>query len=248
MRRLFHFFAISLMFFFAASLDGFADEIQLVQGILPPYAMPESDSGIEVDIIRAALAKRNHSVDIRYVPFGRVALDFSRSESDAGSPLNPRSGIIAEYSDSHLVYENVAVSLRENRLKIENIKSLSKYRIAAFMDAKIFLGSEFAAMAVGNTGYREVGNQINQNRLLRRKRVDVTIGDFRIFQYYDKQLAKEQSLKQVEFHHIFDPTPYHVAFKDEKLKDDFNMGLQEIRASGEYQIIISNYTTGPQIN
>ncbi len=248
MRILYLLITVCLISNVASTQSSAAEEIHLVQGILPPYAIPENDSGIEVDIIRTAMSKKGHTVKIRYVPFGRVARDFSRSKSDAGSPLAPSSGIIAEYSDSHLVYENVAVTLDENGLEIKNINQLGIYRVVAFTDAKIFLGSVFAGMANGNSEYREVGNQINQNRLLHKKRVDVTIGDYRIFQYYDKKLASEEKLKPIKFHRIFSPTPYNVAFKDERLRDDFNAGLQEMRSTGEYEKIISKYTETTLIN
>jgi len=58
-----------------------ADEIRVGQGILPPYGIKDSNSGIEVDIVRAALAKKGHTITVRFVPFGRVGKDFEDGKS-----------------------------------------------------------------------------------------------------------------------------------------------------------------------
>ena len=64
-----------------------ADEIKVGQGILPPYGIKESASGIEVDIVRAALKVKGHTIKVRFVPFGRVSQDFKDGKIDAAKEL-----------------------------------------------------------------------------------------------------------------------------------------------------------------
>ncbi|MBO6826323.1 MAG: transporter substrate-binding domain-containing protein [Sneathiella sp.] len=218
-----------------------AAEIKLGQGILPPYGIKESDSGIEVDIVRAALAKKGHTAVIRFVPFGRVGKDFEDGKVDAANTLTPGSGIQAEYSDSHISYQNVATTLKEKALNVSSVGDLANYKVVAFAQASVFLGDEFAAMANANKNYREVADQATQNKLLMTGRTQAVVGDIRIFQYYNKEIAGQVDLKEVEYHEIFQPTAYNVAFKDPKIRDDFNAGLKEIKASGEYDKIIAKY-------
>lgn len=238
---------ISLSFFLSSILMSplavQAAEIKLGQGILPPYGIKESDSGIEVDIVRAALATKGHTAVIRFVPFGRVGKDFEDGKVDAANTLSPNSGIAAEYSDSHISYQNVATTLKEKALSISSIGDLSNFKVVAFAKASVFLGDEFAAMAEANKNYREVADQATQNKLLMTGRIQAVVGDVRIFQYYNKEIAGQVDLKDVEFHEIFEPTAYNVAFKDPKIRDDFNAGLKEIKASGEYDKIIAKYVS-----
>ncbi len=236
------FFLASTAALFAVSFAN-AAEVKLAQGILPPYGIKESKSGIEVDIIKAALAKKGHTLTVRFVPFGRMGKEFEGGKVTAATPLTPGSGIKAEYSDSHISYQNVATTLTEKGQKIGSIADLGNYKVVAFVKADVYLGEEFAKMAKANKNYREVGDQITQNKLLMKGRTDAVVGDIRIFKYYNKQISSQVKLKDVTYHEIFSPTVYHVAFKDAAVRDDFNAGLKEIKASGEYDKIIANYVS-----
>ncbi|WP_169545275.1 substrate-binding periplasmic protein [Sneathiella aquimaris] len=221
-----------------------AAEIKVGQGVLPPYGIKESNSGIEVDIVRAALAKKGHTIVVRFVPFGRVGKDFQDGKIDAANTLTPDSGVKGEYSDSHISYQNVATTLKDSGLNLGSIGDLNAHKVVAFANASIYLGDDFAKMASGNKNYREVADQATQNKLLMTGRTDVVVGDIRIFQFYNKKIADQVKLKDVTYHTIFKPTAYSVAFKDAKIRDDFNAGLKEIKASGEYDQIIAKYVKG----
>jgi len=149
----------------------------------------------------------------------------------------------ANYSDSHISYQNVATTLKDGGPKIGSISDLASVKVVAFAKASIFLGPEFAEMTKKNSNYREVADQAAQNKLLMAGRTQAVVGDFRIFKYYNKIIKGQIELKEVVFNKIFEPTNYSVAFKDAKIRDDFNEGLKEIRASGEYDKIIAKYVS-----
>jgi len=218
-----------------------ADEIKVGQGILPPYGIKESGSGIEVDIVRAALKVKGHTIKVRFVPFGRVSQDFVDGKIDAANTVSPNSGMKAEYSVSHITYQNVATTLKDGGVTVGSIGDLTALKVVAFSNASKYLGDEFAAMTKASKSYREVSDQITQNKLLMSGRTQVVVGDFRIFQYYSKKIAGKIELKEVTFNKVFAPTDYSVAFRSAAIRDDFNAGLKAIRESGEYDKIIKSY-------
>ncbi|MEH6478004.1 MAG: transporter substrate-binding domain-containing protein [Sneathiella sp.] len=233
----------SSLFLFGLTSLSFSAEIKVGQGILPPYGIKDSNSGIEVDIVRAALAVKGHTITVRYVPFGRVGKDFQDGKIDAANTLTASSGVEANYSDSHISYQNVATVLKESDLNVANIEGLGSLKVVAFVKASVFLGKEFAEMAKKNTKYREVADQSTQNKLLMSGRTQAVVGDIRIFKYYNKIIKDQIALKEVVFHKIFKPTEYSVGFKDANIRDDFNVGLKAIRDSGEYDKILAKYVS-----
>ncbi|MEH6404149.1 MAG: transporter substrate-binding domain-containing protein [Sneathiella sp.] len=238
------FFALSAVALISISISSsIAAEIKVGQGILPPYGIKESASGIEVDIVRAALKVKGHTITVRFVPFGRVSQDFADGKIDAANTVSPNSGLKAEFSDSHITYQNVATTLKEGGVTVQTIGDLTSLNVVAFSNASKYLGDEFAAMTQASKSYREVSDQITQNKLLMSGRTEVVVGDFRIFQYYTKKIAGKIEIKDVVFNKVFAPTDYSVAFRSAAIRDDFNAGLKEIKASGEYDKIIEKYVS-----
>ena len=57
----------------------FSADIRMAFGVsLPPYVIAKSNVGIEVDIIREALAYKGHNLIPVYVPLARVPNHFER--------------------------------------------------------------------------------------------------------------------------------------------------------------------------
>jgi polar amino acid transport system substrate-binding protein len=73
-------------------------------------------------------------------------------------------------------------------------------------------------------------------------RTQVVISDFRIFLHF-KKLVEEQFGKKVdvEFHPLFAPTPYRVAFRNRSVRDAFDAAMAFLKRSGEYDEIIAKY-------
>ena len=61
-----------------------ADNVVMAFGEkIPPYCFPESDSGIELEVIGEALAFRGHRLKPHYYPLARVPLAFRQGEVEA---------------------------------------------------------------------------------------------------------------------------------------------------------------------
>jgi len=76
-------------------------------------------------------------------------------------------------------------------------------------------------------------------------RVNVVLSDRYIFKYYAKQLNKEQPTKMIHFvEHEFvevNPQDYRAVFRNRKIRDDFNEGLQQMHDNGQVQQIYDAY-------
>lgn len=208
---------------------------------IPPYNIPETNSGIELDIVREALKIKGYAIKPKYVPFARRNKELINRQVDGVLTINTDSGIDAFYSEEHLVCKNVVVTLKEKNLSIKSIQDLKDKSVIAFQDATIYLGKDFVSMAKGNPNYREVPNQDIQINLIYSARVDAIVLDKYIFYYHRKYNKRVDTSKPITFHNVFKPTPYRVAFIDKKVRDDFNEGLTILRRTGRYDQIVEKY-------
>ncbi len=217
-----------------------AKDLTLVAGLsLPPYIMQESNSGMEYDIIKEALAHKGHYLTLHYVPFVRVAVDYKKF--DGAITINESSGISGNYSDEVMTYRNYAISLKKNGVKIDSIQALKNKKIVAFQDATKYLGTEYKEVVKNNSKYREQGKQLLQVKMLYSSRADIIVSDINIFKYYKKRVIGMDTSDEIVLHEIFPGVNYKVLFNNASIRDDFNKGLKILRNSGRYDEIINTY-------
>jgi len=235
-------FAFVVIFVTSASLAGPNKQLTLAVGLaLPPYNIPETNSGIELEIVREALKIKGYKIKPKYVPFARVKRELRNHEADGALTINPDSGIEAFYSDKHIVCQNVVISLKKNKFNINRVNDLKEKSILAFQDATLYLGKDFASMAEKNPEYREIAKQQLQINLLYSNRVDTVLLDENIFYYHRKNNDMVDISQPIDIWYIFPPTNFSVAFIDEKVRDDFNEGLKQLRDTGRYDEIVKKY-------
>src|SRR5437899_1685929 len=78
---------------------------------IPPFVFPESNSGIELEVMGAALAYRGHVLKPKYYSFARVPAAFKSGAveatmTDLGENLRPYGGY---YGDPAVLYDNVFI-------------------------------------------------------------------------------------------------------------------------------------------
>ena len=209
---------------------------------LPPYIIQGSDTGVDADIVRQSLKAAHYDLKLVYVPFARVAVSLANKSVDCAFPINEGSGVTGVfYSDSHITYQNVAVTLKSKGLKIASVADLKSLRVVAFGDAGAYLGADFAAMTKTNKNYTEIADQESQVKLLFKERADVLIMDINIFKYFRQNIKDMNVGQDVVFTPLFPPTAYKVAFTNKDICDKFNAGLKAIKASGKYAEILKTY-------
>ncbi|WP_404343234.1 substrate-binding periplasmic protein [Pseudoalteromonas mariniglutinosa] len=207
---------------------------------LPPYVMADQDSGIQLDILKAALRQQGIThFDIRYMSNKRAEKQLQVGEVDIA--LNYAGYLDGQIfpSNSLLDYQNVAISLTQKNLKIDTPYDLIGKSVLAFQNATAFLGQPFKSLTTKLLSYDEVVNQAAQIDHLMKNWVDVIILERRVFFYYLNEYEKKQPSLPIQIHTIFAEVARPAYFNNAALKDTFNAGLEKIKDSGEYHAIIS---------
>jgi polar amino acid transport system substrate-binding protein len=224
----------------------FAEDISFGFRLVPPYVMVDKDgaySGIEYDIIVAALAAKGYTVKPSNYPLARLVNTITTKGIQGAAPILPSHNTGAALSDSYISYNNVALALKKRGLAIKTVADLKGLPVMAFQTAKNVLGPDFAAAMEGNAKYVEEGQQVLQIRSLFGGRTDVVIGESRILAWYIKAPETDvDATTPVQEFRIFPPTNYCAAFIDPKVAAAFNEGLKAIKANGSYDKIIAKYT------
>lgn len=229
-----------------STASALAAELRMAFGEkIPPFSFPATDSGIEIETYREALALRGHTLKPVYYAFARVPMAFKSGEVDAamtdlGEDLRPFGG---HYGDSAVLYDNVLFTLSQRQLKIRSPADLAGLTVISFQGAaKRF--PEWLERVQQAGLYRELNDQAAQVRMLMAGRVDVVLSDRHIFQYFSQQARKQGlAVLPVEEHRFTTPRPedYRPVFRDPKMRDDFNAGLKQLRTSGRLQEIYRRY-------
>lgn len=223
-----------------------ADVVMAFGEKIPPYCFPESDSGIELEVIGEALAFRGHRLKPRYYPLARVPLAFRHGEVDAamtdlGQNLAEVGG---HYGEPAVLYENVLFSLRGRQLTLNSPADLKGLSVVAFQGAAKRYPEWLKATQEAGL-YFEQNNQELQVLGLNKGRYDVVLSDRSIYHYFENLLSRTAlfKAKAVDVHRFTqeDPQNYRPVFRDAQIRDDFNAGLKHLKDSGRYQAIYDSY-------
>jgi polar amino acid transport system substrate-binding protein len=104
---------------------------------IPPFCFPQTNSGIELEVIGAALAYRGHVLKPFYFPLQRVPVAFKAQHVDAamtdlGEDLARFGG---HYANPAMVYDNVLFTLKSRKLVIRTPVDLRGLSVISFQGA-----------------------------------------------------------------------------------------------------------------
>lgn len=212
---------------------------------IPPFCLPQTESGIEVDVFREALAYKGYRLKPLFYPFARVPRAFKTGEVDAtmtdlGEDLGRQGG---HYGDSAVLYDNVLISLQSRRLRIQKPEDLAGLSVISFQGA-LRRFPEWLEPVHQAGRLVEINDQALQVRTLMRGRYDLVLSDRSIFRYFSLQLRREGEALQPVTEHVFtvaNPHDYRPVFRDARVRDDFNEGLRWLRSTGRYKAIYEHY-------
>jgi len=237
---------ILLLALLACSLGLSAAEVSVAFGEkLPPFVIPESNSGIEVDIVREALAVRGHILRPAYMPMARIPMAFKNHKvdvvmMDVGVDMSLLGGY---YGKPPVLYDNVFITLRKNKIVINKPEDLASLRIHSFIGAQKRYPRWLGKLNADK--YIERNDQSAQPLLLSLGRFDVVLCDRNIFEYYSKLSQKNPRFINfpIEEHAfvIANPKDYRPVFYSKKMRDDFNVGLDLLAKNGRIKAIYDNY-------
>lgn len=213
---------------------------------IPPFCFPETNSGIELEVIGEALAYRGHVLKPQYFPFARVPIAFKgrmvdAAMTDLGEDLTSAGGW---YGDPAVLYDNVFVSLKERHLVIRGPQDLRGLRVIAFAGAAKRYPDWLGPVKEAGL-YFEQNDQALQVLTLEKGRYDLVLSDRNIFKYFSLQLKREHGvpLKPTQEHGFvkLNPLDYRPVFRDSHVRDDFNAGLKHLKDTGRYNAIYQKY-------
>jgi polar amino acid transport system substrate-binding protein len=214
----------------------------------PPFVFGSEQRGLEIDIMREALALKGYGMRVMHVPNKRLQVVIRASGVDAAATVR-ESDDGSFYSDDFITFENYAITRRAAHIRLDSVADLKGHTVVAWQNAWRDLGPEFEALFNPEVtlpyvrDYTELASQRTQNVMFWHGRAQVIIVDKTIFLWYRKELAAEvDTSAEVVFHNIFPRhTHFQVAFKDRQVRDDFNDGLRQLRKSGRYQQLVDAY-------
>jgi polar amino acid transport system substrate-binding protein len=213
---------------------------------IPPYIFQQHNNGIEIDIISAALAYKGHSVKPVYFPLGRIPVAFKSRLVDAvmGDIGVDLTEVAGHYANPAVIYDNVFLTLKNKHIKIETPKDLDNLTIISFQGAEKRYPA-WLSTANQERRFKGISDQLAQVKLLNHNRYDVVLSDRYIFRYFTKQLQQQGVINQLAItEHAFvqvNPRDYRPVFRDPKIRDDFNLGLQNLKDTGQIQAIYAKY-------
>ena len=237
---------------FAGSSTALSAEFTIASSpSVPPFIVQgengSEDTGIEIDIARAALNAAGHTVKFVNLPYTRALAYLKAKRVDASLTVTATGELDigdAHRSDVHLIFDNVAITLEESNLEINSIDDLADKTVIAFNFAKEVLGEEFTKMANANPNYRQMLPNTKQiPPTLHAKRAQVAVIEEVIYKYHLNNETYPIAVDApIKIHRIFPRNPFTVAFKDKSARDDFNKGLAIIKENGTYDKIFEKYT------
>ena len=208
---------------------------------IPPYIMQGATDGLEVAIVKRALAGRE--VEFVQMPFNEINRAISSGTADAAvSVAAADSGGI--YSNYFITFENYAITRASANLEISGILDLAGHPVLTWQGAYRELGPAFEALY--GPGGPERGNYIEiadlQELVVRfwREPDSVAVIDRNVFGYFTDQAGG--TMQAARLHDLFAPgSNFRVGFRDAEVRNSFNEGLSRLCDSGAYGRLLEQY-------
>jgi polar amino acid transport system substrate-binding protein len=231
------------MLLFSFAVDSiYADDHHVIMATSdgPPYMIQATQSGLDVDIPRAALNAVDIPLKLTFYPLARALHELKAKRIQLTAPFftSPPEGIYV--SEPHIEYRPSVISLNDIS-KLESIRALKDYSIATFQGATGYFGKDFHYASENSPDYVEYHDMGKLVDLLMKQRYQVIVLDYWIFQHYLAQSPFAKEKDKVVYHDLIPRVPAAVAFTDSELRDRFNQGLELIKKDGTYQQIINHY-------
>jgi polar amino acid transport system substrate-binding protein len=213
------------------------------------FKINDIDSGIEIDLIRAALKPYGYTVKPIIVPKVRLSLTLKTNEADIAATIQGKDGNGLFFSDDYIQFHNHAISKKKKNIKVNTLADLDKYTFIIWQGGWKNLGAEFETTYKPDANdrfranYAEAHSQISQARMFWVDRAELVIMDKKIFEHFKKLLRSEYNTDEEIVFDDFSKkqTNYPAAFRNQEIRNQFNEGLKKIRSDGSYQSIIDSY-------
>jgi len=206
----------------------------------PPYMIHETESGLDIDIPRAAMAKAGFPLRLEFYPLSRAIHELQLGRIHLTAPFFTSAPKGVFISDPHIEYRPAVITL-DTIDKMQNIIQLKDYTIATFQGATGYFGDQFYYVSKHSPDYVEHHDMGKLVDLLMSQRYQAVVLDYWIFRFFLSHSKYADRLDQVRFHELLPRVPAAVAFNNEELRNKFNQGLRMIKEDGTYDKILNKY-------
>ncbi len=211
----------------------------------PPYIFENQNKGLDYDLAKLIMEKRGLNFSAVHSPNERALQEIALGKVDGVIGVSAEADTSSLcYTNPILFYDNVVVTKAKNKIKIGSVADLKNQPFLAFSKATRYLGEEYAQLVQTLKSDTDTSNQMVQNKLFWTDKVPVIILDLNVFKYYQRDLKDKLNTKdEVVIHRIFEMKANSrvAVFRDKKVCEEFNAGLSEVKANGEYQKILDKY-------
>lgn len=222
--------------------------VRIAAGALPPQ-MDRRGRGREAAIVRAALAEggERRPVEFFVTPFTRHWEAFKRDRRIDAVITTPATMSMEGFvSDPYISYDNGIIYRRDQfprGLTATPLEALKGKRVVAFAGAAGIIPGLVQAIP-HFASYAEYQDQYVHSVMLARGYADAVIADRLIVDEYNRRVLEADYASQsagLVFMPAFCPTIYHVVFRTDAQRNQFNTGLASLRRSGRLDDINAEY-------
>jgi polar amino acid transport system substrate-binding protein len=218
----------------------------------PPYAFRDSagnPTGIEVDVMRAVLARAGYAIQVRGISKNRLLTAVANREADIAATVQGTDDGQLYFSDDLIEFANVVISRKSSELRIDRIEDLDRVRFVIWNRGWADLGPAFESKYKPDSrgkfrpNYYQSPTQDLQARVFWLGRVEAIVIDRIIFAWYKRELSGTMDVQdELVYHNIFKSgTWFNAAFADRTIRDRFNVALRSVKGDGSYQRILDKY-------
>jgi len=214
-----------------------------LQSVIAPFVLADRASGLFADVLRAAFASQQVTVEFINLPNVRFEEQFRQGVFDvttASVPRQAQDGYLSRWPVTY--FHNMAITLRGRIPTLSSVDDLKKYRVTAFRNAQKVLGPAYAAATTDHPHYREAVTMPSGALLL--DRTDVIISQPDVFRYYLRQQLPQRRNVEAElaYHDVLGPGKFYwMRFRTEAQRDTFERGIAQLYATGEIDRILARY-------
>lgn len=216
-----------------------AQQLDILVGVeKPPYIKITTQTGYELELLRAVTKRMGYDSHFIHVPNGRLLELFNEGVADLVSLQ--RSAQLGLYAtDPYISYQSILIVRQDLEKRVEGLSDLVGLRVMAYHNARQYLPPEYAAAINKSSSYLEVVEQHQLPVLLLKNRVDALVMDSNVFRYYYHQTApSDNSLKVIN---LFKKNRYHMLARSPETAKLFNKALAEVKESGEFHELQLKY-------
>jgi polar amino acid transport system substrate-binding protein len=222
-----------------------ATDLKIGVGNFPPYFSEKGNTGLFTDLIYETFKfmPQHHLKSLVPMSNYRLVVELNEGRVDGSANIFTDAKIKGCRTEPIFRYSDVAVSRKDSHLNIQEIADLKGKSIVTYQGAHTFLGKAFQQFTSPELAmYREVPQPADQVWLVGSGQFDVSVGDMFIFLNSAQSLSDARyTSDQFQIHRLFPDIYSHMAFRDQKLCDEFNVALRMIKKNGTFEAVYSRY-------